>query len=290
MVCIFFSLTCSLVGAGGVFHEHVPGHLFGTRRSPSDHFQRDLLGTGVHLAIGKDKEKREGDSLPTSLFPQIASRLMSAPCACSWRRRRSCRRRKLCLTIFGWFAISFTSSFILWANTDSPQLLLTHIIETVLTHTHNYQPAHPPAQMTKVSHGSGKHFTASAAAQRSACSSRQPMTGSFPGGTISLPEPPLSECTTAPVLSRRRPTQAQLAAFCTRSIILTATAAMAGGTQLFEGAHLTSGNTRFCRESSKCCNYAFFVGQIIRYTLRIILGFGSNRPPSNKNSGSNVPV
>ena len=32
-----------------------------------------------------------------------------------------------------------------------------------------------------------------------------------------------------------------------RSIILTA---MAGGTQLFEGAHLTSGNTHFCRESS----------------------------------------
>ena len=29
----------------------------------------------------------------------------------------------------------------------------------------------------------------------------------------------------------------------TRSIILTATAAMAGGTQLFEGAHLTGGNT-----------------------------------------------
>ena len=149
--------------------------------------------------------------MPTSLFPQIASRLISAPCACSWRRRRSCRRRrKLCLTIFGWFAISFTSSFILWANTDSPQLLLTHIIGIVLTHTHNYQPAHPPAQMNKVSHGSGNHFRASAAAQRSACSSRQPMTGSFPGGTISLPEPPLWECTTAPVLSRRRPTQAQL--------------------------------------------------------------------------------
>ena len=59
-----------------------------------------------------------------------------------------------------------------------------------------------------------------------------------------------------------------------RSIILTATAAMAGGTQLFEGAHLTGGNTRFCRESSKCHNYALFVGQIIKYALRIILGFG----------------
>ena len=59
-----------------------------------------------------------------------------------------------------------------------------------------------------------------------------------------------------------------------RSIILTATAAMAGGTQLFEGAHLTGGTMRFCRESSKCRNYALFVGQIIKYALRIILGFG----------------
>ena len=47
-----------------------------------------------------------------------------------------------------------------------------------------------------------------------------------------------------------------------RSIILTAKAAMAGGKQLFEGAHLTDGNTRFCRKSSKCRNYALFVGQI----------------------------
>ena len=50
-----------------------------------------------------------------------------------------------------------------------------------------------------------------------------------------------------------------------RPIIVIATAAMAGGTQLFEGAHLTGGNTRFCRESSKCRNYALFVGQIIKY-------------------------
>ena len=35
------------------------------------------------------------------------------------------------------------------------------------------------------------------------------------------------------------------------SIILTAMAAMEGGTQLFEGAHLSDGNTHFCRESSK---------------------------------------
>ena len=94
------------------------------------------------------------------------------------------------------------------------------------------------------------------------------MTGSFPGGTISLPEPPLSECTTAPVLSRRRPTQAQLKqAFRTQSIILNATAAMAGGTQLFEGAHLTSGNTRFCHESSKSRNYTLFVVEVMKYVL-----------------------
>ena len=73
----------------------------------------------------------------------------------------------------------------------------------------------------------------------------------------------------------------EMSLYCTAwSIILTATAAMAGGTQLFEGAHLTSGNTRFCRESSKCRNYAFFVGQIIKYAQRIILGFGSNGPPA----------
>ena len=49
-----------------------------------------------------------------------------------------------------------------------------------------------------------------------------------------------------------------------QSIILTATAAMAGGTQLFEGAHLTGGNMRFCRESSKCRNYVLFVGEVIK--------------------------
>ena len=52
-----------------------------------------------------------------------------------------------------------------------------------------------------------------------------------------------------------------------RSIIVIATAAMAGGTQLFEGAHLTGGNTRFSCESSKCRNYALFVGQSIKYAL-----------------------
>ena len=62
------------------------------------------------------------------------------------------------------------------------------------------------------------------------------------------------------------------------------------GTQLFEGAHLTCGNTHFCRKSSKWRNYALFVGQIIKYVIWIILGFGSNGPPSNKNSDSNVPL
>ena len=49
-------------------------------------------------------------------------------------------------------------------------------------------------------------------------------------------------------------------------IILTATAAMAGGTQLYE-AHLINGSPRFRRTTSKCRNYALFVGQIIKYTL-----------------------
>ena len=51
-----------------------------------------------------------------------------------------------------------------------------------------------------------------------------------------------------------------------RQIKLTSSAKK--GTQLFEGAHLTS--TRLCRESSKCRNYALFVGQIIKYAVRII--------------------
>ena len=63
---------------------------------------------------------------------------------------------------------------------------------------------------------------------------------------------------------------------------------MAGGTQLVEGAFLTGGNTRFCRKSSKCRNYAPFEGDVIKYVLRIILGFGSNEPPSKKESDSNV--
>ena len=73
-------------------------------------------------------------------------------------------------------------------------------------------------------------------------------------------------------------------------LFFTATAAMAGGKQLFEGAHLTGGNSRFCRKSSKCRNYALFVGQIIKYALQIILGFGSKGPPWNKNYDSNVPL
>ena len=57
---------------------------------------------------------------------------------------------------------------------------------------------------------------------------------------------------------------------------------MAGGTQLFEGAHLTGGSIRFCRKSSKCRSYALFVGQIIIYALRIISGFSSNGPLETK--------
>ena len=51
------------------------------------------------------------------------------------------------------------------------------------------------------------------------------------------------------------------------TINLTATAAMAGGTQLVEGAHLTGGNTRFCHESSKSRNYTLFVVEVMKYVL-----------------------
>ena len=55
-----------------------------------------------------------------------------------------------------------------------------------------------------------------------------------------------------------------------------------GGTQLFEGAHLTGGNKRFCHESSKCRDYVLFVGQIIKYALWIIIGFGPMGPLQTK--------
>ena len=74
-----------------------------------------------------------------------------------------------------------------------------------------------------------------------------------------------------------------------RSYKVTPTAPMGGGTQLLEGAHLTGGNTRFCRESSKCRDYGFFWGKIIKCAPLIILGFGSNVPPLNKEIDSNVP-
>ena len=47
--------------------------------------------------------------------------------------------------------------------------------------------------------------------------------------------------------------KADISGFRARSINLTVTAVMAGGTQLVEGAHLTGGDTRFCRVSSKSC-------------------------------------
>ena len=34
---------------------------------------------------------------------------------------------------------------------------------------------------------------------------------------------------------------------------------MVGGTQLFEGAHLAGGNTRFFLESGRCSDYVFFL-------------------------------
>ena len=43
-----------------------------------------------------------------------------------------------------------------------------------------------------------------------------------------------------------------------RSLNLPTTATMVGGTQLFEEAHLTGDNTRFCRESGRCSDYVVF--------------------------------
>ena len=58
----------------------------------------------------------------------------------------------------------------------------------------------------------------------------------------------------------------------TRSINLTAaTAAMAGGTQLVERAHLIGGNMRFANPQCKCRSYAPFVCEVIKYVLGIIL-------------------
>ena len=58
--------------------------------------------------------------------------------------------------------------------------------------------------------------------------------------------------------------------------VLTATAAMAGGTQLFEGAHLSGWLvSAFCGSN---------------HQIWIILGFGSNGPHTNKNPDTNVPL
>ena len=72
---------------------------------------------------------------------------------------------------------------------------------------------------------------------------------------------------------------------------MTPTAPMGGGTQLLEGAHLTGGNMRFCRESRKCRDYAFFEvkssnvpTQILEFDSNVplkISGFESNVPPLN---------
>ena len=42
---------------------------------------------------------------------------------------------------------------------------------------------------------------------------------------------------------------------------------MVGGTQLFEGANLTSDYTHFCRESSKYRNYVLCLGEIFKIPL-----------------------
>ena len=65
---------------------------------------------------------------------------------------------------------------------------------------------------------------------------------------------------------------------------------MISHTQLFEGAHLTDGNMRFVASQANVAITRFFVGQIIKYGLRIIIGFDSNGLPSNNNSDSNVPL
>ena len=56
------------------------------------------------------------------------------------------------------------------------------------------------------------------------------------------------------------------------------------GTQLFEGAHLTVGKLplvirAFVVSQANVAIMRVFVGQIMKYALRIILGFGSNGPP-----------
>ena len=52
---------------------------------------------------------------------------------------------------------------------------------------------------------------------------------------------------------------------------------MVGGTELFEGANLTSDYKHFCRESSKYRNYALCLGEIIKIPflnkLRILLKY-----------------
>ena len=62
---------------------------------------------------------------------------------------------------------------------------------------------------------------------------------------------------------------------CSRSTFLIATAAMAGGTQLFEGVHLTGGDTRSCRESSK--SSVFFGGAFGNVSIIGCTGIHSER-------------
>ena len=61
-----------------------------------------------------------------------------------------------------------------------------------------------------------------------------------------------------------------------RSMNLAATAAMAEGTQLIKGAHLTGGNTPFFASQANFPITQVFGGEIIKCALQIILGFGSH--------------
>jgi hypothetical protein len=48
------STSCSLVGAGGVLHKHIPRNLLSTRGSSPNHFQGDLLWTRIHQLVATD--------------------------------------------------------------------------------------------------------------------------------------------------------------------------------------------------------------------------------------------
>ena len=63
------------------------------------------------------------------------------------------------------------------------------------------------------------------------------------------------------------PSSATLPPLSPGSINLTSMESMPGRTQLFEGAHSTDDSMHFCRESSKCPDYALCFGEIINCAL-----------------------